>query len=73
MRSRYRANFGDGTHSKSYPDIRDARREKRAQAAIVQWRTGIECCDASATFCVWTMIEPSRSSAAPVVTEVRKS
>lgn len=56
----YRANFGDGTHTRPYPDIRDARREKWARAAIVQYRTAIE---GSAGFDgPWIVVEPSRAS-----------
>jgi hypothetical protein len=54
----YRANFSDGTWSKSYPDIRDARAAKWSRAAIVQYRTSIE----QATETGWIVLEPSRAS-----------
>ena len=55
----YRANFGDGTYTKGYADIRDARREKWARAAIVQYRTCIEVQTARDD---WQTVEPSRAS-----------
>lgn len=38
----YRANFGDGTHTKGYEDIRDAKLCIWGRAAIVQYRSSIE-------------------------------
>jgi hypothetical protein len=72
----YRANFGDGTHSQAYADIRDARAAKWARAAIVQYRTSIEQATGDLTqgtqYWQWTVIEPSRASLnGPVIGEVR--
>lgn len=66
----YRANFGDGTHSKAYPDVRDAKREKWARAGIVQYRTSIECRLGDGGS--WETVIPSRASQnGPAVVEER--
>lgn len=65
----YRANFGDGTWTKSYPDIRDARMAKWGRAAIVQYRTSIEGQTERGD---WVVVEPSRASQnGPVIVEQR--
>lgn len=65
----YRANFGDGTHTKAYPDIRDARLAKWGRAAIVQYRTAIEVQTDGGD---WRTAEPSRASLnGPPIAEVR--
>lgn len=64
----YRANFGDGTYTSAFSDIRDARLAKWGRAAVVQYRTSIEVCRGG----VWAVIEPSRASQnGPAIAEVR--
>lgn len=64
----FRANFGDGTHSQPYTDIRDARCEKWGRAAIVQYRTSIERLEGN----TWIVVEPSRASlTGPPIVEKR--
>lgn len=53
----YRANFGDGTYTRGWADIRDARRAIWGRAGIVQYRSFIE----RLTDGVWTPIGPSRA------------
>jgi hypothetical protein len=68
----YRANFGDGTTSKGYPDRRDALRAKWGRAGIVQYRTSIEAHDGGPLAEGWVVIEPSRASRnGPPIVEIR--
>lgn len=70
----FRANFGDGTHSDGWPDIRDAQRAMRERAGIVQWRTSIEMQQNGSRLAGadWVVIIPSRASLnGPVITEIR--
>lgn len=70
----YRANFGDGTTTKGFADIRDARLAKWGRAAIVQYRTSIESHSGVGPLADgWTTVEPSRASLnGPAVTERRE-
>ena len=54
----YRADFGDGTHTRGYPDIRDARAAIWGRAAIVQYRSRIE---RQVDGGPWTVHVPSRA------------
>lgn len=64
----YRANFGDGTYTKAYADIRDAKREIWARAGIVQYRSYIEQEVATGE---WAIVQPSRAqrNGPPIVAE----
>ncbi len=64
----YRANFGDGTHTKGYEDIRDARLAMWGRASIVQYRTSIE----QQIDGVWHVVYRSRADYnGPVIVEVQ--
>lgn len=70
--SLYRANFGDGTHSSGYEDIRDAKLQIWGRAGIVQYRTSIETHSGiGGLLNGWSVVEPSRASlnGPPVVEE----
>jgi len=59
MSALYRANFGDGTWTKNYTDIRDARVAIWGRAARVQYRSFIERFDPIAN--AWEVVSPSRA------------
>lgn len=64
----YRANFGDGTWTRGYLDIRDAKLAVWGRAAIVQYRSSIERYDGGD----WVTVCPSRVSLnGSAITEVR--
>lgn len=70
MTELFRANYGDGTHSKAFQDIRDARLEKWSRAGIVQYRTSIERSEDGHT---WATVEPSGAHRnGPAIVEQRK-
>lgn len=67
----YRANFGDGTWTRPYLDVRDARREIWGRAAIVQYRSFVEATDSKGD---WYILIASRASRnGPPITEQRES
>lgn len=67
--TKYRANFGDGTWTKAFTDIRDAKRMIWARAAIVQYRSFVE---ENVSPGNWTVTIPSRASRnGPVIVEVK--
>lgn len=69
MEKRYRANFGDGTHTKAFADIRDALLAKMGRAGIVQYRTSIEAVEGRGD---WYTVTPSRVSLnGPAIVEKR--
>lgn len=66
----YRANFGDGTWTRSFADIRDAKREIWARAGIVQYRSWIEVKSIGQDS--WSVAIPSRASVnGPAIVERR--
>lgn len=65
----YRANFGDGTHTKEYADIRDAKLAIWGRAAIVQYRSFVEQKAADG----WVTVIPSRAEVnGPPIVEKRR-
>ncbi len=66
----YRANFGDGTYSRGWFDIRDAQLAIWGRAAIVQYRSSIE--QSTEDGQSWIVVKPSRASQnGPAITEQR--
>lgn len=64
----YRANFGDDTHTKGYPDIRDAKLAIWGRAGIVQYRSSIEALTPDG----WQVVCPSKASQnGPAITEIK--
>jgi hypothetical protein len=57
MTMTYRANFGDGTTTRAYADIRDAKLAIWGRAAIVQYRSSVE----SYVNSQWVTVCPSRA------------
>lgn len=55
----YRANFGDGTHSRTFADMRDAKLAVWGRAGIVQYRSSVEASSGDGT---WITVLPSRAS-----------
>lgn len=53
----YRANFGDGTWTKAFADVGDAKMAKWGRAAIVQYRTSIEVYNGA-----WRTMIPARAT-----------
>lgn len=60
----FRANFGDGTYTSPFPDIRDAKLAIWGRAAIVQYRSFIEIQDDGGN---WMILYPSQASKNPIV------
>lgn len=64
----YRANFGDGTHTKGFADIRDVKLAIWGRAGIVQYRSSVEV---QTTEGNWQTLHPSKASQnGPVITEI---
>ncbi len=65
----YRANFGDGTYTKGWPDLRDALLAVWGRSAIVQYRSFIERRTLAGN---WETFRPSRASQnGPAIVEQR--
>lgn len=65
----YRANFGDGTWTRGFEDIRDARLRIWERAGIVQYRSSIEQRGEDGR---WVVLLPSRAmKKGPAIVEER--